>query len=127
MVSFAIASVLIVDDSSTMRHILRDMLDRLAVRSIEEAGDGAEALAKIQASPYSLIISDWHMEPVNGLELLQTVRRISKPKTNRFIFTTGDRSWGRQASAKLDGADAFIVKPFTIETLRSKMQLVLQK
>jgi two-component system chemotaxis response regulator CheY len=125
MVQRSIASVLVVDDSATMRSILRDMVTRLGFRNVDDAPDGQAALAKIQARGYSLIISDWHMEPMNGLDLLRAVQRIRTPGSNRFIFSTTERSWGSQTTARLDGADAFIVKPFTLEALKAKIEAVL--
>lgn len=118
-------SALIVDDSQTMRAILHDMLLRLGVCAIEEAEDVASAISHLQRQAYSIIISDWHMEPLDGLELLKEVRRISRPGQNRFIFSTTERSWGSQTSARLEGAEAFLVKPFTIEMLCNKITEVL--
>lgn len=120
-----VSSVLVVDDSATMCAILHDMLMRLGLRNVDEARDGYAALAKIRGRAYSLIISDWHMEPMKGIDLLREVRRISIPGQNRFIFSTADRSWGSQTSAKLAGAEAFLIKPFSIETLKAKIEDVL--
>lgn len=119
------ASVLVVEDSSTMRRILCEMLSRLGFRHVDEAADGTTALAKLRTRSYSLVISDWHMEEVSGLDLLREVRRISTPGQNRFIFSTTEHSWGSQTSAKLEGAVAFIVKPFTIDMLRGKLLFAL--
>ena len=103
------------------------MLMRLGVRSIEEAENGQGAMAKVKAQTFSIVISDWHMEPINGLELLREVRRLSRPGVNRFIFSTTDGKWSTQTSAKIEGADAFITKPFTIEMLKATMTLVLSR
>lgn len=127
MVSLSSVSVLTVDDSKTMRAILRDMLSRLGARSIEEAASGEEALGLIRAKPYSLIISDINMEPIDGLEMLRRVRALSRPGQNRIIFMTTERSWSVQTSARLEGAAAFITKPFTIEALKTKIDQVLQR
>lgn len=127
MVSLNSVSVLTVDDSRTMRAVLRDMLMRLGVRSIEEAPSGEEALALIRAKSFSLVISDINMEPVDGLELLRRVRALSRPGQNRLIFMTTERSWSVQTSARLEGAEAFITKPFTIEALKTKIDQVLQR
>ena len=120
------ASVLIVDDSSTMRTILRDMAVRIGFRVVDEADGGHSALAKLHQRSFTLIISDWNMEPMSGIELLREVKRISTPKQNRFIFVTTERSWGNQTTARLDGAEAFVTKPFTLATLRTKVDLALQ-
>jgi len=119
------APILVVDDSAAIRAIVRDMLSRLGFRVVDEAENGEEALAKIKARTYALIISDWHMAPMSGIELLRAVRKMQTPGSNRFIFITAERGWGNQTTAKLDGAEAFITKPFTIETLKSKLEAVL--
>ena len=121
------ASVLIVDDSGTIRTLLRDMLSRLGFRSIEEAEDGTSALAKIRGRGFTLIISDWYMEPMSGIDLLREVKRLRSPGLNRFILITTERSWGNQTTARSDGADGYLVKPFTIDTLRSKIESVLAR
>lgn len=119
-------SALVVDDSSTMRTLIREMLRQLGVRLIEEACDGEEALRKVAASRFDVIISDWHMERMDGLDLLKHVRKISHPNYNRFIFVTSERSWGHQTTARIEGAEAFLSKPFKLETLKSKLFLVLR-
>ena len=118
-------SILIVDDSSTMRAIIRDMLMKLGFRIFEEADDGQSALAKVKQRSFTLIISDWNMEPMTGIDFLREVNRIRTPGTNRFIFATSERTWGKQTTAKLDGAAAFITKPFTLETLKAQIETVL--
>ncbi len=117
--------ILVVDDSGTMRTIVTEMLARLGFRNVDEAENGATALGKVRAHSYALIISDWHMEPMSGIDLLREVRRLRTPGSNRFIFATSERSWGSQTTAKIDGADAFITKPFSIEALQAKIETVL--
>ena len=121
------ASVLIVDDAGTMRTVLRDMLNRLGFRSVEEAEDGTSALTKIRGRGFALIISDWYMEPMSGIDLLREVKRLRSPGSNRFILITTERSWGNQTTARSDGADGYLVKPFTLETLKSKIETVLAR
>jgi two-component system chemotaxis response regulator CheY len=117
--------ILVVDDSATMRSILTTMLTQLGYGNVDEAADGKAALALIVARRYTLIISDWNMEPMTGIELLREVRRLQKPGLNRFIFATSERSWGHQASARVDGAEGFIVKPFKLHDLKAKIEQVL--
>ena len=121
MVILRQASVLVVDDSPTMRHIVSGMLQRLGVVHVDEADSGETALTKIQAGDFTLIISDWNMAPMNGLALLQAVRLRQSPRSNRFIFMTSERSWGHRTTARIDGADDFLVKPFQIATLKEKI------
>ena len=126
MSSFSAASILVVDDSATMRAILRDMLARLGFRTVEEAESGEAALVRLRSRSFTLVISDWNMEAMSGLDLLREFRRL-RTGSSRFIFATSERSWGHQTSAKVDGADAFISKPFGIETLRAKIETVLAR
>ena len=125
MVKLNAAAILIVDDSSAMRAILHDMLKRIGVPHIAQAESGEAALAQLRGSSFNVIISDWHMQPMDGLELLRRCRQISRPGFNRFMFSTSEQSWGSRTTAKTEGAEAFIVKPFDIETLRSKLEQVL--
>ncbi|WP_158807327.1 response regulator [Beijerinckia sp. L45] len=118
-------NILVVDDSATMRTILTTMLTQLGFTNIDEAADGKSALAMILGRSYTLIISDWNMEPMTGIELLQQVKRLQKPGFNRFIFATSERSWGHQATARVDGAEGFIVKPFKLHDLKAKIEQVL--
>lgn len=121
------ASILVVDDSSTMRTILRGMLAQIGFRSIEEADSGEAALALLKGRSFSLVISDWNMGGMSGLDLLREFRRLRVPGTSRFIFATSERSWGHQTSAKIDGADGFITKPFNIEALKAKVETALAR
>ena len=127
MPSISSASVLVVDDSATMRTILRGMLARLGFRSIEEAESGEAALSMLRSRSFSLVISDWNMGAMSGLDLLREFRRLRTPGVSRFLFATSERSWGHQTSAKIDGADGFITKPFGIETLKAKIDAVLTR
>lgn len=127
MPSFSNASVLVVDDSSTMRTILRGMLAQIGFRSIEEADSGETALALLKGRSFSLVISDWNMGAMSGLDLLREFRRLRVPGTSRFLFATSERSWGHQTSAKIDGADGFITKPFNLEALKAKVETALAR
>lgn len=127
MASFNSASVLVVDDSSTMRTILRGMLARLGFSSIEEAESGEAALSMLRSRSFSLVISDWNMGAMSGLDLLREFRRLRTPGASRFLFATSERSYGHQTSAKIDGADGFITKPFGIETLKAKIETVMAR
>ena len=127
MPSFSSASILVGDDSATMRTILRGMLARLGFRTIEEADSGEAALALLKGRGFSLVISDWNMGGMSGLDLLRESRRLRTPGSSRFLFATSERSWGHQTSAKVDGADGFITKPFGIETLKAKIEAALTR
>ena len=117
-------TVLIVDDYKTMLRIIRNLLKQIDFENVEEASDGNEALAKLHAGNFGLIISDWNMEPMTGLQLLQHVRADAKLKTTPFIMVTAESKTENVIVAKQAGVSNYI-KPFNAETLRSKIQKVL--
>jgi two-component system chemotaxis response regulator CheY len=88
---------------------------------IDEAANGVEALAKIDATPYSLVISDWNMEPMNGRVLLDRVRKNPKFASLPFIMMTAESDVDRVADAKYAGVSSFINKPFNGEALQAKI------
>ena len=120
-------NVLIVDDYKTMLRIIRNLLKQISFENVEEASDGSEALSKLQAGNFGLVISDWNMEPMTGLELLQHVRADAKLKATPFIMVTAESKTENVIAAKQAGVSNYIVKPFNAETLRGKIQKVLCK
>lgn len=117
--------VLVVDDHATMRRILRQLLSQIGFTKIEEAADGTGALAMLRAEPFGLVISDWNMAPMSGIELLIEVRKDPKLKELPFILATAESKPENVIAAKKAGANNYIVKPFNAETLRGKIQSVL--
>jgi two-component system chemotaxis response regulator CheY len=117
--------VLIVDDYHTMLRILRNLLRQLNLENVEEASDGEEAFSKLQAQPHDLIISDWNMQPVTGLDLLKRVRADAKVKRIPFIMVTAESKTEKVIAAKQAGVSNYIVKPFNSETLRAKIASVM--
>jgi two-component system chemotaxis response regulator CheY len=118
-------NVLIVDDYKTMLRIIRNLLKQLEFDNVEEATDGAEALAKLRAGNFGLVISDWNMEPMTGLDLLKEVRADSRLKNLPFIMVTAESKTENVVAAKAAGVSNYIVKPFNAETLREKIEKVL--
>jgi two-component system chemotaxis response regulator CheY len=118
-------NVLIVDDYKTMLRIIRNLLKQIDFNNVEEAADGGEALAKLKAGNFGLVISDWNMVPMSGLELLQEVRQDSRLKTLPFIMITAESKTENVVAAKQAGVSNYIVKPFNAETLREKIEKVL--
>ncbi len=118
-------SILVVDDYKTMLRILRNLLRQLNFPNIEEASDGAEALQKLRKTSIDLVISDWNMEPMTGIELLREVRSDDKLKHIPFIMITAESKSENVIAAKSAGVSNYIVKPFNAETLKSKMVSVL--
>ncbi len=118
-------NVLIVDDYKTMLRIIRNLLKQIEFNNVEEASDGTEALTKLRAGHYGLVISDWNMAPMTGLQLLQEVRADTKLKTTPFIMITAESKTENVVAAKQAGVSNYIVKPFNAETLKGKIEMVL--
>jgi len=117
--------VLLVDDHHTMIDILRDQLRQIRFADVDEANSGGEALSKLCARRYELIISDWHMEPVTGLDLLKAVRTDPGLKQIPFIMVTGESRAENVVTARKFGVSGYIVKPFNAPTLKAKIEAVL--
>lgn len=117
--------VLIVDDYKTMLRIVGNLLNQLGFKDVEEANDGAEAYEMFLNNDYGLIISDWNMEPMSGLELLKKIRGGSKNADIPFIMVTAESKTENVIIAKKAGVSNYIVKPFNAETLKTKMKAVL--
>ena len=119
--------ILIVDDYKTMLRVLRNFLLQLNFGNIEEATDGSMALQKLRQQDYGFVISDWNMEPMTGIQLLREVRADDKLKHLPFIMITAESKSENVIAAKQAGVSNYIVKPFSAETLKSKMTSVLGK
>jgi two-component system, chemotaxis family, chemotaxis protein CheY len=118
-------NVLIVDDYKTMLRIIRNLLKQIEFNNVEEATDGGDALAKLRAGNFGLVISDWNMAPMTGLQLLQEVRADSRLKNTPFIMVTAESKTENVVAAKAAGVSNYIVKPFNAETLKDKIEKVL--
>ncbi len=118
-------NVLIVDDYKTMLRIIRNLLKQLGFNNVDEATDGSMALQMLRVGNYGLIISDWNMEPMTGLQLLREVRADPRLKPVPFIMVTAESKSENVIAAKEAGVSNYIVKPFNAETLKTKMSSVL--
>lgn len=118
-------SILIVDDYKTMLRIIRNLLKQLDFNNVDEASDGSEALTKLRAGNFGLVISDWNMAPMTGLDLLKEVRADSRLRTLPFIMITAESKTENVIAAKQAGVSNYIVKPFNAETLREKIEKVM--
>jgi two-component system chemotaxis response regulator CheY len=117
--------IMIVDDYTTMLRIMRNLLRQLEFENVEEATDGSTALHKLQLGHFGLVISDWNMQPMTGLDLLKQVRADARLKSLPFIMVTAESKTENIIAAKEAGVSNYIVKPFTAETLKAKMASVL--
>ena len=118
-------NILIVDDYKTMLKILRKMLRQLSFNNVDEAMDGTMALQKLRQGQFGLVISDWNMEPMTGIELIREVRADEKLKATPFIMITAESKSENVIAAKEAGVSNYIVKPFNAEILKSTMSSVL--
>jgi two-component system chemotaxis response regulator CheY len=116
--------ILVVDDYKTMIRIIRNLLKQLGFDDVDEAADGTEALGKMRAKKYGLVISDWNMEPMTGYELLKEVRSDTSLSKTPFIMVTAESKTENVIAAKKAGVDNYIVKPFNAQTLKSKIDAV---
>jgi two-component system chemotaxis response regulator CheY len=116
--------ILIVDDYNTMIRIIRNLLRQLGFENIDDASDGASALAKMRDKAYGLVISDWNMEPMTGYDLLREIRSDPALAKTPFIMVTAESKTENVIAAKKAGVDNYIVKPFNAQTLQHKIQAV---
>ena len=117
-------AILIVDDYKTMLRIIRNLLKQLGFENVDEAVDGSSALKSMRDKDYGLVISDWNMEPMTGLQLLREVRADGKLKHIPFIMVTAESKTENVIAAKEAGVTNYIVKPFNAETLKQKLVTV---
>jgi two-component system chemotaxis response regulator CheY len=116
--------ILIVDDFSTMRKIIRNILTQLGFKNILEADDGTTALEILKKEKVDLIISDWNMPKMSGLELLKAVRSDENLKDIPFVMVTAEAQKENILEAIKYKVNQYIVKPFTPETLKEKLEKV---
>lgn len=113
--------VLVIDDSETITRIVRGLLGQIGFKNVDEANSGGAALETMADKKYGLIISDWHMTFMSGLQFLKQVRADPNYRNVPFIMVTGDAKAELVIAAKKAGVDGYIVKPFTAETLKAKI------
>ena len=118
-------NVLIVDDYKTMLRIVGNLLKQIGFNNVDEALDGGTALEKLRQKDYGLVISDWNMEPMTGLQLLKEVRSDIRLKGTPFIMVTAESKTENVIAAKQAGVNNYIIKPFNAATLKQKISSVL--
>jgi len=122
--------ILVVDDFSTMRRIVRNLLKELGFSNVHEAEDGVEALKKLRAEPFEFVVSDWNMPNMTGIELLREIRKDPALKHLPVLMVTAEAKKENIIEAAQAGASGYVVKPFTSVTLDEKLQkifLTMQK
>jgi two-component system chemotaxis response regulator CheY len=113
--------ILVVDDFSTMRRIVINILHRLGYQNVVEAENGADALKKLKGESFQLVISDWNMPTMTGLELLEAVRADASLKDTPFLMVTAEGRKENIIAAVKAGANNYVVKPFNQATLEEKI------
>ena len=119
--------ILVVDDFSTMRRIVKNCLKQLGFENITEADDGVNALDKLQHGNFKFIVSDWNMPNMMGIDLLKAVRGSEKLKSIPFLMVTAECQKENVIEAAKAGVSNYIVKPFTADVLQTKMEAIFTK
>ncbi|ENO75511.1 chemotaxis response regulator CheY [Thauera mechernichensis] len=118
---------LVVDDFSTMRRIVRNLLKELGFANVDEAEDGAVALQKLNSGSFDFVVTDWNMPNMDGLTLLQTIRRTPHLKHLPVLMVTAEAKKENIIAAAQAGASGYVVKPFTAVTLAEKLEKIFEK
>jgi two-component system chemotaxis response regulator CheY len=118
---------LVVDDFSTMRRILRGLLKEMGCNAVEEAEDGAVALAMLKTNPFDFVVCDINMPNMNGFELLKAIKADSSLKHLPVLMVTAEARKDDIVHAAQAGAAGYIVKPFNKATLEEKLQKIMQR
>lgn len=119
--------ILIVDDFSTMRRIIKNLLRDLGFNNTAEADDGNTALPMLQQSHYDLLITDWNMPGMQGIDLLKAVRADANLQHIPVLMVTAEQKKEQIVEAAKAGVNGYIVKPFTAATLKEKMDKIFER
>ena len=118
---------LVVDDFSTMRRIVRNLLKELGYSDVDEAEDGVQALQKLRSEKFDFVVSDWNMPNMDGLELLKQIRADATLSTMPVLMVTAEAKKENIIAAAQAGANGYVVKPFTAATLDEKLSKIFEK
>lgn len=118
---------LVVDDFSTMRRIVRNLLKELGFVNVHEAEDGIDALNKLRASEFDFVVSDWNMPNMTGIDLLKNIRKDPALKHLPVLMVTAEAKRENIIEAAQAGASGYVVKPFTAATLDEKLKKIFEK
>lgn len=119
--------ILVVDDFSTMRRIVKNILKQLGYENIEEAEDGAQAFSKLKNGGFEFVVSDWNMPNADGITFLKNVRSDPELKAMPFLMVTAEAEKEKVIEAIKAGVSNYVVKPFTAEILKEKMDKVFER
>ncbi len=121
--------ILVVDDFSTMRRIVRNLLVELGFSNplIQEADDGENAIAMLRAQPFDLVVTDWNMPNMTGIDLLKAIRAEASLKGLPVLMVTAENNRDQIIAAAQAGVNGYIVKPFTAVTLKEKLTKIFER
>ena len=119
--------ILVVDDFASMRNIIKGLLNQIGFQNIEEAKDGSTALEKLKIGKFDLVICDWNMPKVPGIEVLKAIRNDPRLKDLPFLMVTAEAKKDNVMEAVKAGVNQYIVKPFTAETLKKKIEKIFDE
>ncbi|MBI1398483.1 MAG: chemotaxis protein CheY [Betaproteobacteria bacterium] len=118
---------LVVDDFSTMRRIIRNLLKELGYTNVDEAEDGVAGLAKLRGGGFEFVVSDWNMPNMTGIDMLRAIRSDAQLKHLPVLMVTAEARKENIIEAAQAGASGYVVKPFTAATLEEKINKIMQK
>jgi two-component system chemotaxis response regulator CheY len=119
--------ILIVDDFSTMRRIIKNLLRDLGFTNTDEADDGQTALPKLEAGNFDFLITDWNMPGMQGIDLLKAVRAHPELKELPVLMVTAESKREQIVEAAQAGVNGYVVKPFTAQTLKEKIDKIFER
>jgi len=119
--------ILVVDDFSTMRRIIKNLLRDLGFTNVDEADDGSTALPKLKAGGFDFLITDWNMPIMEGIQLLKEVRSDPKLASLPVLMVTAEALREQIVMAAEAGVNGYIVKPFTAQTLDQKIAKIFER
>lgn len=119
--------ILIVDDFSTMRRIIKNLLRDLGFNNTDEADDGNTGLPKLQSGNYDFLVTDWNMPGMTGIDLLRAVRADERLKSLPVLMVTAEAKKEQIVMAAQEGVNGYIVKPFTAQTLKEKIEKIFER
>ncbi len=119
--------ILVVDDFATMRRIVKNILKQIGFENIEEAEDGEHAYTKLKSGSFRFVVTDWNMPNLDGLGLLKKIRSDSELKNLPVLMVTAEAEKEKVVEAIKAGVSNYVVKPFTAEVLKEKMDKILSK
>ncbi|MGX5913406.1 chemotaxis response regulator CheY [Aliidiomarina sp. Khilg15.8] len=119
--------ILVVDDFSTMRRIIKNLLRDLGFQNIDEADDGTTALPMLQGGSFDFVVTDWNMPGMQGIDLLRAIRADEELKSIPVLMVTAEAKREQIIEAAQAGVNGYIVKPFTAATLKEKLDKVFER